>query len=205
MTTPPSDQISLGDLKSELGLAPGSGPTFDISLIEANSYNMANGFYDTYGYNRITGGGEVPLTNFYDLQVPLEFEFRVESSITDYDQFVAVFENLSRPGGLDGPDVQPSQYSNPSSGTINPPTINALDAIHCDEIQVNVIAQYSIVPPIPPFSDLFIEYNLNAGGGYVSFPGSPFNGPSINANTGVLNNSPNDVSGFSRFTVRCTQ
>jgi hypothetical protein len=203
MTTPDSGQISLGDLKTELSYGSG-GPDFDISLIEANSYNMNNGFYDTYGYNRIIGS-QIPLTNFYDLQVPLEFEFRVESSITDYDQFVAVFENLSRPGGLDGPDVQPSQYSNPSSGTINPPTINALDAIHCDEIQVNVIAQYSIVPPVPPFSDLFVEYNLNAGGGYVSFPGSPFNGPSINANTGVLDNSPNDVSGFSRFTVRCTQ
>ena len=203
MTTPDSGQISLGDLKTELSYGSG-GPDFDISLIEANSYNMNNGFYDTYGYNRIIGS-QIPLTNFYDLQVPLEFEFRVESSITDYDQFVAVFENLSRPGGLDGPDVQPSQYSNPSSGTINPPTINALDAIHCDEIQVNVIAQYSIVPPVPPFSDLFIEYNLNAGGGYVSFPGSPFNGPFINVNTGVINNSPNDVSGFSRFTVRCTQ
>jgi hypothetical protein len=203
MTTPDSGQISLGDLKTELGYGSG-GPDFDISLIEANSYNMNNGFYDTYGYNRIIGS-QIPLTNFYDLQVPLEFEFRVESSITDYDQFVAVFENLSRAGGIDGPDVQPSQYSNPTTGTINPPTINALDAIHCDEIQVNVIAQYSIVPPVPPFSDLFIEYNLNAGGGYVSFPGSPFNGPSINANTGVLDNSPNDVSGFSRFTVRCTQ
>jgi hypothetical protein len=204
MTTPPSGQISLGDLKSELGLSPSGGPTFDISLSEANSYNMANGFYDTYGYNRIIGS-EVPLTNFYDLQVPLEFEFRVESSITDYDQFVSVFENISRAGGVDGANAQAGSYLNPTSGTINPGTINALDAIHCDEIQINVIAQYSIVPPVPPFSDLFVEYNLNAGGGYVAFPGSPFNGPSINVNGGVQDNSPNDGTGFSRFTVRCTQ
>jgi hypothetical protein len=204
MTTPASGEISMNQLKGELGLSPSGGPDFDISLIEANSYNMANGFYDTYGYNRIIGS-QVPLTNFYDLQVPLEFEFRVESSITDYDQFVAVFENQSRAGGTDGPDAQSSQYSNPTTGTINSGTINAVDAIHCDEIQVNVIAQYSIVPPTPPFSNLFIEYNLNAGGGYVSFAGSPYSGPSINANTGVLDNSPNDNTGFSRFTVRCTQ
>jgi|LakMenEpi03Aug12_release.lakeMendotaPanAssembly.Ray.scaffolds.fasta_scaffold729902_1 hypothetical protein len=203
MTTPNSGQISLGDLKSELSYGSG-GPDFDISLIEANSYNMNNGFYDTYGYNRIIGS-QIPLTNFYDLQVPLEFEFRVESSITDYDQFAAVLENISRAGGIDGADVQPSQYNNPSSGTINPPTINALDAIHCDEIQVTVTAQNSIVPPTPPFTDLFIEYNLNAGGGYVSFPGSPYDGPSITANGGVQDNSPNDSTGFSRFTVRCTQ
>ena len=204
MTTPASGQISLGDLKSELSYGTG-GPDFDISLIDANSHNMNNGFYDTYGYVRITGGNEVPLSNFYDLQVPLEFEFRVESSITDYDQFAAVLQNMSRAGGLDGADVQPSLYNNPSSGTINPPTINALDAIHCDEIQINVVTLYSIVPPTPPFSDLFVEYNLNAGGGYVAFPGSPFNGPSLNINGGVQDNSPNDNSGFSRFTVRCTQ
>lgn len=204
MTTPPSGQISLGDLKSELGLSPSGGPSFNISLIDANSYNMANGFYDTYGYNRILGS-EVPLSNFYDLQVPLEFEFRVESSITDYNQFAAVLENISRAGGTDGANVQPSQYNNPSSGTINPPTINALDGIHCDEIQINVVAQNSNVPPTPPFANLIVEYNLNAGGGYVAFPGSPFNGPSINVNGGVQDNSPNDGSGFSRFTVRCTQ
>ena len=205
MTTPPSGQISLGDLKSELGLSPSGGPSFDISLSEANSYNMANGFYDTYGYNRITGGNEVPLSNFYDLQVPLEFEFRVESSITDYDQFASVFENISRAGGVDGANAQAGSYLNPTSGTINPPTINALDAIHCDEIQITVVAQNSNVPPIPPFANLIVEYNLNAGGGYVAFPGSPFSGPSINVNGGVQDNSPNDGSGFSRFTVRCTQ
>jgi hypothetical protein len=205
MTTPPSDQISLGNLKSELGLSPSGGPDFDISLIEANSYNMANGFYDTYGYNRITGGGEVPLTNFYDLQVPCAFEFRVESSITDYDQFVAVLENISRAGGTDGPDSQPQFYSNPSSGTINPNTINVLDAIHCDEVSITITAQNSTFPPTPPFGNLIIEYNLNAGGGYIAFPGSPFSGPSITAGGGVQDNSPNDVSGFSSFTVRCTQ
>lgn len=205
MTTPPSDQISLGDLKSELNLSPSGGPSFDISLIEANSYNMANGFYDTYGYNRITGSDEVPLTNFYDLQVPLEFEFRVESSITDYDQFVAVFENISRAGGTDGADSQAQFYSNPTTGTINPPTINVLDAIHCDEVSITVTAQNSNVPPTPPFGDLIIEYNLNAGGGYIAFPGSPFSGPSINVGGGIQDNSPNDVSGFSSFTVRCTQ
>ena len=205
MTTPPSGQISLGDLKSELSLSPSGGPSFDISLTEANSYNMANGFYDTYGYNRITGGNEVPLSNFYDLQVPCEFEFRVESSITDYDQFASVLENQSRPGGIDGANAQPSQYNNPSSGTINPPTINALDAIHCDEISITLTAQNSNIPPTPPFADLIVEYNLNAGGGYVAFPGSPFNGPSISVNCGVQDNSPNDGSWFSRFTVRCTQ
>jgi hypothetical protein len=204
MTTPPSGEISMNQLKGELGLSPVGGPDYDISLIEANSYNMANGFYDTYGYNRIIGS-EVPLTNFYDLQVPLEFEFRVESSITDYDQFAAVFENQSRAGGTDGPDAQAANYSNPTTGTINSGTINVVDGIHCDEIQATITAQYSIAPPVPPFSDLFVEYNLNAGGGYVSFPGSPYNGPSITAGSGVLDNSPNDNSGFSLFTVRCTQ
>lgn len=205
MTTPPSGPISLGDLKSELGLAPGSGPSFDISLNDANSHNMANGFYDTFGYNRILGS-QVPLSNFYDLQIPLEFEFRVGSSVTDYDQFLAVLENMSRAGGIDGLDVQPTQYNNPTTGTINPPIVNAVDAIHCDEIQINVVAQNSNVPPSPPFADLIIEFNLNAGGGYVTYAGSPFaGGASFNFNGGVQTNSPNDNSGFSRFTVRCSQ
>ena len=204
MTTPASGEISMNQLKGELGLSPTGGPSYDISLIEVNSYNMANGFYDTYGYNRITSG-QIPLTNFYDLQIPLEFEFRVGSSVTDYDQFVAVLENMSRAGGIDGPDAQPIQYRNPTTGTINPNTVSGIDAIHCDEIQITVTAQNSNVPPTPPFANLIIEYNLNAGGGYVTYAGSPFSGPSINFNGGVQDNSPNDNSGFSRFTVRCSQ
>lgn len=202
MTTPPSGQISLGDLKSELNLV--GGPSFDMSLSEANSYNMANGFWDTYGYSRIISG-EVPLSNFYDLQTPCEYEFRVESSITDYDQFSSVFENQSRAGGTDGSQSQPNQYNNPETGTINSGTINAIDAIHCDEIQIGINAFNSNVPPTPPFADLYIDYNLNAGGGYVAYAGSPFNGSIINFNGGVQNNSPNDNTGFSRFTTRCTQ
>ncbi len=202
MTTPPSGQISLGDLKSELSLV--NGPSFDLSLNDANSYNMANGFYDTYGYNRILSG-EVPLSNFYDLQTPCEYEFRVESSITDYDQFSSTYENSSRAGGIDGAQTQPNQYLNPASGTINPPTINGIDAIHCDEVNIFVNAFNSITPPTPPFTDLYIDYNLNAGGGYVAYAGSPFNGAIINFNGGVQNNSPNDGTGYSRFTVRCTQ
>lgn len=202
MTTPPSGQISLGDLKSELSLV--GGPSFDMSLSEANSYNMANGFWDTYGYSRILSS-EVPLSNFYDLQTPCEYEFRVESSITDYDQFSSIFENQSRAGGIDGSQSQPNQYNNPTTGTINPPTINAIDAIHCNEIQISINAFNNNVPPTPPFADLYIEYNLNAGGGNVAYAGSPFNGSIINFNGGVQNNSPNDGTGFSRFTTRCTQ
>ena len=202
MTTPPSGQISLGDLKSELSLV--NGPSVNMSLSDANSNTMANGFYDTYGYNRIIGS-EVPLSNFYDLQTPCEYELRVESSITDYDQFSSVLENQSKAGGIDGAQTQPNQYPNPASGTVNPPTINALDAIHCDQILITLTCQNSNIPPIPPFANLIVEYNLNAGGGYVAFPGSPFNGPAINVNGGVQDNSPNDGSGFSRFTVRCTQ
>ena len=87
MTTPPSGQISMGDLKSELSLV--GGPSYDINLSEMNRYVMANGFYDTYNYNYISGGGaqEVPLSNFYSLQTDGAYGFEVQVSVTDYNTF----------------------------------------------------------------------------------------------------------------------
>jgi hypothetical protein len=199
MTTPPSGQISLGDLKSELSLV--NGPSFDISLNDCNYDIMANGFYDTYGYNRIISN-DVPLSNFYDLQTDCAYEFRVESSVTDYDQFDSVFENASAAGGVSGAQAQPTQFTNPGVPT-NPAFINAIDVTHCDEVIITLTAQNSAGPPFT--QDLIIEYSLDSGGSYTAYAGSPFDGPTISLNFGVQNNAPNSASSTPRFTVRCTQ
>lgn len=199
MTTPPSGQISLGDLKSELSLV--GGPSSDISLYEANDHVMANGFYDTYGYNRILGS-QVPLSNFYDLQTDCKYELRVESSVVDYNQFDSTFENQSAAGGINGANAQPSQFQNPGTPT-NPAFVNAIDVTHCDEVTIQANAQNSAGPPFN--QQLICEYSLDSGGSYTAVAGSPFAGPSINVNSGILNNAPNSATSTPRFTIRFTQ
>ena len=102
MTTPASGQISLGDLKSELNSAGFSAPSADIALSEMNSYNMLNGFYDTYGYSFIGGGAQVPLSNFYDLQAECASNFVVAGTITEYNFFMLMITNDSSAGGISG-------------------------------------------------------------------------------------------------------
>lgn len=199
MTTPASGQISLGDLKSELSLV--NGPSFDISLNDCNYDIMANGFYDTYGYVRISGA-QIPLSNFYDLQTDCDYEFRVESSVTDYDQFDSTFENASAAGGISGAQAQPTQFPNPGVPT-NPSFINSIPVTHCDELVITLVAQNSAGPPFN--QNLIIEYSLDSGSSYTAYAGSPFSGPAINLNFGVQNNSPNSATSTPRFTVRCTQ
>jgi len=199
MTTPASGQISFGDLKSELSLV--GGPSFDISLSEVNTYNMANGFYDTYGYNRISGT-QVPLSNFYDLQTDCAYLFSVGSSVVDYDQFDSVFENSSRAGGIDGAQAEPSQFPNPGTPT-NPAFSSQIDVTHCDEVIMTLTAQNSAGPPFN--QQLIVEYRLEPGGSYTAYAGSPFSGPTISLNFGVQANAPNDSVSTPRFTLRCTQ
>jgi hypothetical protein len=199
MTTPASGQISMGELKSELSLV--GGASADISLSDCNSNIMANGFYDTYGYNRITGGGEVPMSNFYNLETDAAYELRVGSSITDYNQFDSVLFNESRAGGTTGAQAQPDQFPNPGIPT-NPAFVNGIDIIHCDEVRITLTAQNTAGPPFN--QNLYIEYSLDNGSTYTAFTGSPFSGPSINLNGGVQNNAPNTVP-IPRFTVQCYQ
>lgn len=198
MTTPPSGQISLGDLKSELSIV--GGPSADISLNDANYNVMANGFYDTYGYNRILSN-DVPLSNFYDLQSDASYELRVESSVVNFDQFDTTLTNESQAGGISGAQAQPNSYLNPGTPT-NPAFVNGVDIVHCDLVSIILTAQNSSGPPFP--GSLIIEYSLDNGGTYTAIAGSPFSGPTVNANTGQLSNAPNDA-GTPKFTLRCTE
>jgi hypothetical protein len=137
MTTPPSGQISMGDLKSELSLV--GGPSYDINLSEMNRYVMANGFYDTYNYNYISGGGaqEVPLSNFYSLQTDGAYGFEVQVSVTDYNTFNSTLFNQSAVGGLAGAQAQPNQFQNPSSPIANPFN-SGIPITHSDQVSVTV-------------------------------------------------------------------
>jgi hypothetical protein len=201
MTTPASGQISIGDIKSELSLV--GGASYDISLAEAAGYNMANGFWDTFGfgpYQTGVGAGPVPLSYFYDLQTDASYEFRVESSITDYDLFTSALSNLSQAGGVFGPNASPNSFNNPTSGTLSPGNVNAIDIVHMDQLIVGVNCTNN--SPRPPFTDLYADWN--DGTGYIAFAGSPFNGPVININTGSQTNTANNA-GTPVFIVRCYQ
>ena len=198
MTTPPSGQISMGDLKSELSLV--GGASYDISLNDCNSNIMANGFYDTYGYSRIGINTQVPLSNFYSLETEAAYELRVGSSITDYNQFDSVLFNESRAGGTSGPQAQPDQFPNPGTPT-NPAFVNAVDIVHCDEVRITLTAQNTAGAPFN--QNLYIEYNN--GGGFTPYAGSPYFGPSISADSGVLSNTANNPSAAASFEVRCYQ
>jgi hypothetical protein len=189
----------MNQLKAELSLV--GGPSVDISLSDCNSNIMANGFYDTYGYNRITGGGEVPMSNFYNLETYAAYELRVGLSITDYNQFNSVLFNESRVGGTTGAQAQPDQFANPGTPT-NPAFVNGVNIVHCDEVRITLNAQNTAGPPFN--QNLYIEYSLDNGSTYTAFTGSPFSGPFINLNGAVQNNAPNTVP-TPRFTVQCYQ
>ena len=202
MTTPASGQISFGDLKSELSLV--GGPSSDISLAYAAHFVMADGFWDTYGFTGQTSYSSAPvkLSYFYDLQTDASFDFQVDSSITDYADFFSTLTNISYVGGNVGPYAQPSQYTNPQSSVIQPGTSNAEPIVHMQELNVLVNCYNIIIPPTPPFTDLYMDWNN--GGGFTPFAGSPFNGPSISVNSGIQDNAPNNV-GTPTFEVRCYQ
>jgi hypothetical protein len=198
MATPSYGQISIGDLKAELSLV--GGASYDISLSDCNSYIMANGFYDTYGYNRIIGS-EVPLSNFYLLETFAAYDFLVGSSITDYNNFKSSLSNLSSAGGNSGANASPNSFDNPSSGTLSPGNSNAINITHMDELIVGVNCFNN--SPRPPFTNLYVEWDN--GGGYTGFPGSPFNGPIINVNSGTQSNAGNASPGTPTFSVFCYQ
>ena len=201
MTTPSSGEISLGTLKSELNNAGFSGPSVDIALSEMNSYDMLNGFYDTYGYNYIGGGSQVPLSNFYDLQTECGFDLVVAGTITEYNFFIGTITNDSSAGGLQGANFAGNQYFNPSSGSISPGTTSGINIVHMDQLTANVSCNNTKFPPAPPFANLSVQYDN--GGGLTNFPGSPFNGPSINVNSGTVSNAANSGT-TPRFTVQCS-
>lgn len=200
MTTPASGQISLGDLKSELNSAGFSAPSADIALSEMNSYNMLNGFYDTYGYSFIGGGAQVPLSNFYDLQAECASNFVVAGTVTEYDLFMLMITNDSSAGGINGANYPGNNYFNPNSGTISPGTTSGVNIVHFDQLSATVSCNNTKFPPTPPFANLAVRYNN--GGGLTNFPGSPFNGPAINVNSGTVSNAANS-SGTPTFTVQC--
>jgi hypothetical protein len=196
MPTPSYGQISIGDLKAELSFV--GGASSDISLSDCNSYIMANGFYDTYGYNRIIGS-QVPLSNFYLLETVAAYSFSVAFSVTDYNSFQSVLSNVSVAGGNSGGNASPNSFSNPSSGTLSPGNTNGINITHMDELIVGVSCSNN--SPRPPFTDLYVEWDN--GGGFTGFPGSPFNGPIINVNSGTQSNAVN--GGTPTFSVNCYQ
>lgn len=201
MTTPSSGEISLGTLKSELNNAGFAGPSFDISLFNMNSYDMLDGFYDTYGYNFIGGGGQVPLSNFYDLQTECGFDLVVGGGITEYDFFQGTITNDSAPGGTQGTYFPGNIYFNPNTGTISPGTTSGINIVHMDQLTASVSCNNTKFPPAPPFANLTITYDN--GGGATGFPGSPFSGPVINVNSGSVSNAANSGT-TPRFTVTCS-
>ena len=202
MTTPASGSgpISLGDLKSELSLI--GGPSTDIALSKCNSNIMADGFWDTYRYNQITGGGEVPLSNFYDLQTPCAYTFKIQSSVTNYNDFTSRLTNLSQAGGQSGTNAKPATFDNPTSGTISPGTTNGVNIVHMMDLDVLVSCRNN--SPIPPFANIYMEYDYGAGG-TVPFAGSPFNGPTVNAAGGSVQNVGNATPGTPNMQVNCYQ
>lgn len=202
MTTPNSGQISLGDLKSELSLV--GGPSANISLAEAAGYNMANGFWDTYAFLYPTNYSSAPvnLSYFYNLQVEASYVFEIDISCVNYDLFFSFLTNQSQAGGGNGPNVQPANYNNPASGTLSPNTTSGIDIVHMADLDVTVGCVNN--SPRPPFADIYIEFNDTQGGGYVGFPGSPFNGPVVNVNSGAQINAPNSVGTPTVYT-RCYQ
>jgi len=189
----------MGDLKSELSLV--GGASSNINLAKCNDFVMANGFWDTFRYNRIAGGDEVPLSNFYNLQTPCGYIFKIDSSVTSYNDFTSRLDNLSIAGGNVGPNAQPISFDNPTSGTISPGTTNGINIVHMMELNVNVSCRNN--SPIPPFANIYMQYDYGTGG-TVSFVGSPFNGPTVNVNGGVVVNVDND-SGTPKMQVNCYQ
>jgi hypothetical protein len=199
MTTPASGQISLGDLKSELSLV--GGPSADISLFSVGTAVMSDGFYDTYGFTSQTVTyPQFNLSYFYDLQTDASFDFQVDSSITDYVDFSSFLNNISQVGGTVGPNAQQNPFYNPQASVLQPGTSNAENIVHMQELDANVAC--SAASPVPPFTDLYVEWNN--GGGFTGFAGSPFNGPSINVNSGIQDNAPNNA-GTPTFEIRCYQ
>jgi len=202
MTTPNSGQISLGDLKSELSLV--GGASSNISLAEAAGYNMANGFWDTYEFLYPIGYSTAPvnLSYFYNLQVEASYIFEIDISCVDYDLFFSFLTNQSQAGGGTGPNQQPANYYNPASGTLSPNTTSGIDIVHMWDLEATVGCTNN--SPRPPFADIYIEFNDAQGGGYVGYPGSPFNGPTISVSSGAQVNAPNTV-GTPTIYTRCYQ
>lgn len=197
MTTPAGGQISMGDLKSELSLV--GGPSYDISIYNCQFDVMADGFWDVYSFSG--KGGNVngySLSDFYNLQTDASFVFYVQSNITDYDQFQSTLTNQSQASGVPGPNAKPNQYRNPASGSVSPGYNTGVNIVHCDTLDVSVICTNN--SGTPPFADLYIEYDN--GSGYTPFPGSPFSGPSLNVNSNIQSNAPNNV-GTPTFYVQC--
>jgi hypothetical protein len=199
MTTPNSGQISIGDIKSELSLV--GGASADISLATAASDIMANGFADTYGFIYQTGFGTAPvnLSYFYSCETTASYTFYTQSNITDYKDFQSMLDNNSLGLGTSGPNAAPPSFRNPSSGVQQPGTSNSLNITHMQDLLVNVSCQNN--SPFPPFAQIYMDYENPSTN---SFPGSPFQGPAVNANTGVVSNTPNNP-GTPVFTVVCYQ
>ena len=201
MTTPSSGQISLGDLKSELNAAGFAAPSADISLFNMNAYDMLDGFYDTYGYNIIISNTNIGLSNFYDLQTECAYDLVLAGSITQYNNFSSTVTNNTSPGGSQGTYYAGNQFFNPASGTLNPPFTNGVNMVHMDQLTAAVSCNNTKFPPGPPYANITITYDT--GGGATGFPGSPFNGPVINVNTGNINNAPNSGT-IPRLTINCS-
>jgi hypothetical protein len=201
MTTPSSGQISIGDLKSELNSAGFGAPSYDISLLSANSYNMMDGFYDTYGFNRNTFNTDISISNFYNLQTECAFDFTIGGTITQYQDFLATLNNQSSPGGTNGTYFAGNSFQNPTSGFIQPGVSNGINITHMDRLEVQVTCNNNKFPPAPPFANITIQYDR--GTGLTNFPGSPFNGPSINVSTTIVDNAANSGT-TPRFTVQCS-
>jgi hypothetical protein len=200
MTTPSSGQISIGDLKSELNAAGFTAPSYDVSLFSTNSYNMMDGFYDTYGFNRNTFNTDISISNFYNLQTDCSFDFIVGGTITEYKDFLANLTNQSSPGGSTGSFFAGGNFLNPPSSFIQPGTTQGINITHMDQLDVQVSCLNNKMPPTPPFASIAIQYNRGAG--LTNFPGSPFNGPAINVSSGVVDNAAN--AGSPTFTVQCS-
>jgi hypothetical protein len=199
MTTPNSGQISIGDIKSELLLV--GGANYDISLATAAADIMADGFADTYQFIYQTGFGTAPvnLSYFYSCQTLASYTFYTQSNITDYKDFQSTLDNNSLGLGVSGPNASPPSFRNPSSGIQAPGTSNSVNITHMQDLLVNVNCDN--LSPIPPFAQIYMDYENPSTN---SFPGSPFQGPAVNANTGVVSNTPNNV-GTPVFTVTCYQ
>jgi hypothetical protein len=110
---------------------------------------------------------------------------------------------MSQAGGTFGANASPNSFDNPVAGTLSPGTNNAENITHMQDLLVGVSCFNN--SPRPPFTDLYIEFDKNSVGSWTSFPGSPFNGPSINVNSGTQSNAGNATPGTPIFAVRCYQ
>lgn len=198
MATPTSGEISFGNLKSELSTIGGASANISLGYMAYDV--MGDGFYDTFGFvNQVSySTGPVSLSYFYDLHAFGDMIFSVDASVIDYDLFSSVLTNQSKAGGGIGPYESPTNFNNPSTGTISPNTTSGINITHMQQLQVNVMCINNSARP--PFADLYMDWNDSSG--FIAFAGSPFNGPSLNVSSGIQQNAPNSPS---TFEVRCYQ